>query len=87
MGVIMAGLRVAAVTSVGVATIAAAVGAGGLGTFIFQGLTMVNNNVILAGAVPAAILLLLAVRIRMDRTPVKRRVRKRMKRSLALLLD
>ena len=60
MGVILAGLRVAAVTSVGVATIAAAVGAGGLGTFIFQGLTMVNNNVILAGAVPAAILAVLA---------------------------
>ena len=60
MGVILAGVRVAAVTSVGVATIAAAVGAGGLGTFIFQGLTMVNNNVILAGAVPAAILAVLA---------------------------
>jgi osmoprotectant transport system permease protein len=60
MGVILAGLRVATVTSVGVATIAAAVGAGGLGTFIFQGLTMVNNNVILAGAVPAAILAVLA---------------------------
>lgn len=60
MGVILAGLRVAAVTSVGVATIAAAVGAGGLGTFIFQGLTMVNNNVILAGAVPTAILAVLA---------------------------
>jgi osmoprotectant transport system permease protein len=60
MGVILAGLRVAAVTSVGVATIAAAVGGGGLGTFIFQGLTMVNNNVILAGAVPAAILAVLA---------------------------
>ncbi|HEX4996662.1 MAG TPA: ABC transporter permease [Terriglobia bacterium] len=60
MGVILAGVRVAAVTSVGVATIAAAVGAGGLGTFIFQGLTMVNNTVILAGAVPAAILAILA---------------------------
>jgi osmoprotectant transport system permease protein len=60
MGVILAGLRVAAVTSVGVATIAAAVGGGGLGTFIFQGLTMLNNNVILAGAVPAAILAVLA---------------------------
>jgi osmoprotectant transport system permease protein len=58
--VILAGVRVAAVTSVGVATIAAAVGAGGLGTFIFQGLTMVNNNVILAGAIPAAVLALLA---------------------------
>jgi osmoprotectant transport system permease protein len=60
MRVILAGLRVAAVTSVGVATIAAAVGAGGLGTFIFQGLTMVNNNVILAGAIPAALLAVLA---------------------------
>lgn len=60
MRVIMAGVRVAAVTSVGVATIAAAVGGGGLGTFIFQGLTMVNNNVILAGAIPTAILALLA---------------------------
>jgi len=60
MGVILAGVRIAVVTSVGVATIAAAVGAGGLGTFIFQGLSMVNNNVILAGAVPAAILAVLA---------------------------
>jgi osmoprotectant transport system permease protein len=60
MRVILAGVRVAAVTSVGVATIAAAVGAGGLGTFIFQGLTMVNTNVILAGAIPAAVLALLA---------------------------
>jgi len=60
MRVILAGVRVAAVTSVGVATIAAAVGAGGLGTFIFQGLTMVNNNVILAGAIPAALLAVLA---------------------------
>jgi osmoprotectant transport system permease protein len=60
MGVILAGVRVAAVTSIGVATIAAAVGAGGLGTFIFQGLSMVNNNVILAGAIPAAALAVLA---------------------------
>lgn len=60
MGVILAGVRVAAVTSIGVATVAAAVGAGGLGTFIFQGLTMVNNNVILVGAVPAAVLALFA---------------------------
>jgi osmoprotectant transport system permease protein len=59
-GVILAGVRVAAVISVGVATIAAAIGAGGLGTFIFQGLSMVNNNVILAGAVPAALLAVLA---------------------------
>jgi osmoprotectant transport system permease protein len=60
LGVILAGVRVAAVISVGVATIAAAVGAGGLGMFIFQGLSMVNNNVILAGAVPAALIAVLA---------------------------
>ena len=56
MGVILAGVRVAAVISIGVATIAAAIGAGGLGVFIFRGVAMVNNNVILAGAIPAALL-------------------------------
>jgi osmoprotectant transport system permease protein len=56
MGVILAGVRVATVISVGIATIAAAIGGGGLGMYIFQGLAMVNNNVILAGAVPAALL-------------------------------
>jgi osmoprotectant transport system permease protein len=45
---------------VGLATIAAAIGAGGLGEFIFRGLAMVNNVVILAGAIPAAIMALLA---------------------------
>ena len=60
LGVIIAGVRVAAVISVGLATIAAAIGAGGLGEFIFRGLAMVNNVVILAGAVPAAVLALLA---------------------------
>lgn len=60
MGVIVAGLRVATVICVGVATIAAAIGAGGLGVFIFQGLSMVNNNVILAGAIPAALLAVMA---------------------------
>ncbi len=60
LGVILAGIRVATVISVGVATIAAAIGAGGLGTYIFRGLAMVNNHVILAGAVPAALLALLA---------------------------
>ncbi len=54
--VIMAGIRVATVVSVGVATIAAAIGAGGLGTFIFRGVAMVDNRLILAGAVPAAAL-------------------------------
>src|SRR5215468_2634190 len=58
--VILAGVRVAVVISVGLATIAAAIGAGGLGELIFRGLAMVNNSVILAGAVPAAIMALLA---------------------------
>ena len=60
IGVIIAGVRVATVISVGLATIAAAIGAGGLGEFIFRGLAMVNNQVILAGAIPAALLALLA---------------------------
>jgi osmoprotectant transport system permease protein len=60
MGVILAGVRVATVISVGIATIAAAIGAGGLGTYIFRGLAMVNNQVILAGAIPAALLALAA---------------------------
>jgi len=59
-GVILAGVRVAAVISVGVATIAAAIGAGGLGEFIFRGVAMVNNHLILAGAIPAAALALAA---------------------------
>jgi osmoprotectant transport system permease protein len=54
----MAGVRTATVISVGVATIAAAIGAGGLGEFIFRGLAMVNNQLILAGALPAAALAL-----------------------------
>ena len=58
-GVIVAGLRIAAVLSIGLATIAAAIGAGGLGEFIFRGLAMVNNQVILAGAIPAALLALI----------------------------
>jgi osmoprotectant transport system permease protein len=56
VGVILAGVRVAAVISIGVATIAAAIGAGGLGVFIFRGVAMVSNPVILAGAIPAAVL-------------------------------
>jgi osmoprotectant transport system permease protein len=58
--VILAGIRVALVISIGLATIAAAIGAGGLGELIFRGLAMVNNSVILAGAVPAALMALLA---------------------------
>jgi len=55
---ILAGVRVATVLTIGIATIAAAVGAGGLGEFIFRGLAMVNDQLILAGAIPAAILAL-----------------------------
>jgi len=60
VSVILSGVRIAVVISVGLATIAAAIGAGGLGEFIFRGLAMVDNRVILAGAIPAAILALLA---------------------------
>ena len=58
--VIVAGVRVAAVIAVGTATIAAAVGAGGLGTYIFRGLRTTNDTLILAGAVPAALMALAA---------------------------
>ncbi|HEV2350383.1 MAG TPA: ABC transporter permease [Terriglobia bacterium] len=60
LAVILAGVRVATVISVGVATIAAAIGGGGLGTYIFRGVAMVDNSVILAGAIPAALLAILA---------------------------
>lgn len=56
----LAGIRVATVTAVGVATIAAAVGAGGLGELIFRGVAMVNDQLILAGAIPAAFLAIVA---------------------------
>ena len=58
--VILAGVRVSTVITIGVATIAAAIGSGGLGEFIFRGLSMVDNNVILAGAIPAALMALAA---------------------------
>ena len=57
---ILAGVRVAAVTTIGTATIAAAIGGGGLGVFIFRGLASVDSSQILAGAVPAALLALAA---------------------------
>lgn len=60
MGVIVTGIRVATVISVGVTTIAAAVGAGGLGVYIFRGLRQYDNNLLLAGALSAALLALLA---------------------------
>jgi osmoprotectant transport system permease protein len=53
-GIILAGIRVAAAISVGVATIAAAIGGGGLGVFIFRGLATLDNRLILTGAIPAA---------------------------------
>jgi osmoprotectant transport system permease protein len=58
LGVILGGVRLAAVIGIGIATIAAAIGAGGLGVFIFRGLSMVDDRVILAGALPAALLAL-----------------------------
>ncbi len=57
---ILAGIRVATVTTIGTATIAAAIGAGGLGTFIFRGVASVDATQILAGAIPAAIIAILA---------------------------
>lgn len=60
LGVIIGGIRLATVIGVGVATIAAFIGAGGLGVLIFRGISLVDGNVILAGAIPAALLALLA---------------------------
>ncbi len=59
-GVILAGVRIATVVGVGIATIAAAIGAGGLGEYIFRGVATVNSTLILAGAVPAALMALAA---------------------------
>ncbi len=57
---ILAGVRIATVTTIGTATVAAAIGAGGLGVFIFRGISMVDTRTVLAGAVPAALMALLA---------------------------
>ena len=62
LGVIMAGIRLATVIGIGVATIAAFIGAGGLGALIFRGISMVDGRLILAGALPAAILAIIADR-------------------------
>ena len=70
--VIIAGVRVATVIGIGVATIAAAIGAGGLGVFIFRGVAMVDDRTILAGALPAAAL---AVAAELGLSAVERRVR------------
>jgi osmoprotectant transport system permease protein len=58
LSVILGGIRVATVIAVGVATIAAAIGAGGLGVFIFRGVAVVDNQLILLGAIPAAVIAL-----------------------------
>lgn len=58
--VIVSGVRVATVIAIGIATIAAAIGADGLGVFIFRGIAVVNNQLLLAGAVPAAAIALIA---------------------------
>ncbi len=60
LAVILAGIRTATIITIGVATIAAAIGAGGLGTFIFRAVALFSDSLILAGAVPAALLALLA---------------------------
>lgn len=60
MSVILAGVRVATVICIGLATIAAAIGASGLGSYIYRGMSMMDNGIILAGAIPAALLALLA---------------------------
>ena len=57
---ILAGIRTATIITIGVATIAAAIGAGGLGTFIFRGVALVSDELLLAGAIPAALLAILA---------------------------
>ncbi len=59
---ILAGLRIATVTTIGTATIAAAIGGGGLGVFIFRGLASVDTTLLLAGAVPAALIAVAADR-------------------------
>jgi osmoprotectant transport system permease protein len=59
VAVIMGGVRIAAVTGIGVATIATLIGAGGLGTLIYQGIGMVNIPMMIAGAIPAALLAML----------------------------
>ena len=60
LSIILAGIRTATVITIGIGTIAAAIGAGGLGTFIFRGVALVSDSLILAGAIPAALLALVA---------------------------
>ena len=60
LSIILAGIRTATVITIGIGTIAAAIRAGGLGTFIFRGVALVSDSLILAGAIPAALLALVA---------------------------
>ena len=60
LSIILAGIRTATIITIGIATIAAAIGAGGLGTFIFRGVALVSDSLIFAGAIPAALLALIA---------------------------
>lgn len=75
MPTIVAGIRIATVLAIGVATIAAAIGGGGLGTLIFRGVAMVDTRMMLAGALPAAGMALLAdvVFSAVERSLAKRR--------------
>jgi osmoprotectant transport system permease protein len=90
MPVILTGIRVAVVIAVGVATIAAAVGAGGLGTYIFRGLRQNDNNLLLAGAISSAILALAADfglgQIEKLFAPVRRENRSAIKRRKFILI-
>ena len=86
---IVAGVRVAAVVGVGSATIAAAIGAGGLGEYIYRGLSMVDTTVILAGAIPAALLALVVDGVLLwteRQLTARRRTRPRSAVAIALAL-
>ncbi len=85
---IVAGIRVAAVVGVGTATIAAAIGAGGLGEYIYRGLSMVDSTVILAGAIPAALLAVVvdAALFGLGRALGPRRARRRNALAAGLML-
>jgi osmoprotectant transport system permease protein len=85
---IVAGIRVATVVGVGTVTIAAAIGAGGLGEYIYRGLSMVDATVILAGAIPAAALALVAdgFLLALERALMRRRTRSSKPISIALLV-
>src|SRR6185503_10311434 len=92
MSVILTGVRVAVVITIGVAIIAAEVGAGGLGEYIFRGLRLNDNNLLLAGAVPSALMALVAdfgfgiIEKRFDTSVPRRRRSKRAVLALVLLL-